>query len=96
MKPARHYKSRVLGSLPRSQLNRLAPQLAAGILHRAGLIDYSRGHVTVKNRSGLEKAACECYEVVRREFLRLGLSSDHWNKIYTRVLKSSASVNRPG
>ena len=47
--------------------------LAAGILHEAGLIDYSRGHVTIKNRSGLEKAACECYRVVRNEFDRLGL-----------------------
>jgi len=47
--------------------------LAAGILHQAGLIDYSRGHVTIKNRSGLEEATCECYGVVRNEFRRLGL-----------------------
>ncbi len=47
--------------------------LAAGMLHEAGLIDYSRGHVTIKNRPGLEDAACECYSVVRQEFQRLGL-----------------------
>lgn len=47
--------------------------LAAGMLHQAGLIDYTRGHVTIKNRAGLEKAACECYGVVRKEFQRLGL-----------------------
>lgn len=47
--------------------------LAAGMLHHAGLIDYSRGHVTIKNRTGLEKTACECYGVVRNEFHRLGL-----------------------
>jgi CRP-like cAMP-binding protein len=47
--------------------------LAAGMLQQAGLIDYSRGHVTVKNRSGLEEAACECYGIVRKEFQRLGL-----------------------
>jgi len=47
--------------------------LAAGMLHQAGLIDYSRGHVTIKNRSGLEEAACECYGIVRNEFRRLGL-----------------------
>jgi CRP-like cAMP-binding protein len=47
--------------------------LAAGILHEAGLIDYSRGHVTIKSRSGLEEAACECYGIVRNEFKRLGL-----------------------
>lgn len=47
--------------------------LAAGMLHQAGLIDYSRGHVTIKNRSGLEDASCECYRVVRKEFERLRL-----------------------
>ena len=47
--------------------------LAAGMLHQAGLIDYSRGHVTIKNRTELENTACECYGVVRKEFDRLGL-----------------------
>jgi CRP-like cAMP-binding protein len=44
---------------------------AAGILQRAGLIEYHRGLIRVLNRSGLEAAACECYAVVRREFERL-------------------------
>jgi CRP-like cAMP-binding protein len=47
--------------------------LAAGMLHEAGLIDYSRGHVTIKNRPGLEQATCECYRTVRDEYQRLGL-----------------------
>jgi CRP-like cAMP-binding protein len=47
--------------------------LAAGMLQQAGLIDYSRGHVAIKKRAGLEKVACECYQVVRDEFDRLGL-----------------------
>jgi CRP-like cAMP-binding protein len=47
--------------------------LAAGMLHEAGLIDYTRGHVTIKNREGLEHVACECYGTVRDEFRRLGL-----------------------
>jgi CRP-like cAMP-binding protein len=47
--------------------------LAAGSLHQAGLIDYSRGVVTIKNRQALEDAACECYRTVRAEFDRLGL-----------------------
>ena len=47
--------------------------LAAGMLHQAGLIDYSRGHVTIRNRTKLEDAACECYGTVRHEFRRLGL-----------------------
>jgi CRP-like cAMP-binding protein len=47
--------------------------LAAGQLHKAGFIDYTRGHVTITNRSELEHAACECYSVVRDEFRRLSL-----------------------
>jgi CRP-like cAMP-binding protein len=47
--------------------------LAAGMLHQPGLIDYSRGHITIKNRAGLEGVACECYGIVRDEFRRLGL-----------------------
>ena len=47
--------------------------LAAGLLHRAGLIDYSRGVVIVRDRQKLEMTACECYRVVRDEFQRLSL-----------------------
>jgi CRP-like cAMP-binding protein len=43
----------------------------AGKLQRARLITYRRGHVTVLNRRGLEKASCECYRVVQNEFDRL-------------------------
>ena len=44
---------------------------AAGNLQRAGLIRYSRGHITVLDRPGLEKAVCECYAVVKQEYDRL-------------------------
>jgi CRP-like cAMP-binding protein len=43
----------------------------AGTLQRRGLISYQRGQITVLNRKGLEKAACECYGIVRGEFDRL-------------------------
>ena len=43
----------------------------AATLQRAGLIRYTRGRVTILNRRGLEKMACECYATVRREFDRL-------------------------
>src|SRR5689334_8993098 len=39
--------------------------MAARILQKAVLIDYSRGKITVLDRQGLEAAACECYGVVR-------------------------------
>jgi CRP-like cAMP-binding protein len=44
---------------------------AAGNLQRAGLISYRRGHITVVDRAGLESRACECYNVVKKEFHRL-------------------------
>jgi CRP-like cAMP-binding protein len=44
---------------------------AAGKLQRAGLIRYSRGRIEVRDRPGLEKAVCECYQVVKLEFDRL-------------------------
>ena len=44
---------------------------AAGKLQAAGLIDYSRGRITVLDRTGLEARVCECYGVVKAEFARL-------------------------
>src|SRR6186713_1449674 len=44
---------------------------AAGHLQTAGLIHYSRGHITVLDRPKLEKQVCECYGVVKREMDRL-------------------------
>ena len=44
---------------------------SAGKLQKLGLIHYSRGHITVLDRPALERHACECYAVVKREFDRL-------------------------
>jgi CRP-like cAMP-binding protein len=44
---------------------------AAGKLQDDGLIQYSRGHIKVLDRPGLELRVCECYGVVRRETERL-------------------------
>lgn len=44
---------------------------AAGKLQKAGVIRYSRGHISVLDRPALEKRACECYGVVKREYDRL-------------------------
>lgn len=43
----------------------------ASQLQQAGLISYSRGHVSVVNREGLERAACECYGIIRSTFARI-------------------------
>lgn len=44
---------------------------AAGNLQSADLIRYSRGHITVLDRAGLEARTCECYAVVKKETDRL-------------------------
>jgi len=43
----------------------------AALLQRLGLIRYSRGHVEVLDREGLEQQACDCYAVQRDEYQRL-------------------------
>ncbi|ELC0659400.1 Crp/Fnr family transcriptional regulator [Vibrio fluvialis] len=44
---------------------------AAGKLQRKGVIEYSRGHITVLDRQALEALSCECYVVVKKETDRL-------------------------
>ena len=44
---------------------------ATGILHKAGLIRYGDGEITVLDRAAVEKRACECYGVVKKESDRL-------------------------
>lgn len=44
---------------------------AACKLQHAGLIQYTRGRITVIDRIGLENRVCECYQVVKTEFDRL-------------------------
>jgi CRP-like cAMP-binding protein len=44
---------------------------AALKLQAAGLIRYVRGHITVLDRTGLERRTCECYAVVKKEYQRL-------------------------
>jgi hypothetical protein len=38
--------------------------VAMGILEKAGLIAHGRGNITVVDRAGLERAACECYQTL--------------------------------
>src|SRR5688500_13117587 len=44
---------------------------AAGKLQAEGLIEYSRGRITVLDRTQLEERVCECYAVVKKEYDRL-------------------------
>ena len=45
--------------------------VAMGILEKAGFIAHGRGNITVVNRPGLEKAACECYRTIRERQAKL-------------------------
>jgi CRP-like cAMP-binding protein len=52
-------------------VQRTGVSVAAGGLQRAGLIRYKRGNVTIVDRRGLERRACECYGISKKEFDRL-------------------------
>ena len=46
---------------------RASVTVAAGMLQKAGLITYSRGHVNIIDRTRLESACCECYGIMRQQ-----------------------------
>jgi CRP-like cAMP-binding protein len=49
-------------------VHRPAVTLAAGVLQKAGYIHYSRGKITVTDRSGLEGVSCACYAATRDDY----------------------------
>jgi hypothetical protein len=49
--------------------------LAAGVLQRKKIIEYTRGAVKIVNRKKLEDSACECYGVIRQYDGKFGLKS---------------------
>lgn len=52
-------------------VRRASVTAAASDLQAKGLITYSRGIITIKDRRGLEKAACSCYAIISSELARL-------------------------
>ena len=47
-------------------VRRAGVTVAMGILERQGLLSHGRGSVTIVDRPGLERAACECYRTIKR------------------------------
>lgn len=52
-------------------VRRASVSVVAAIIQKAGLIQYSRGKMTILDRQGLEDCACECYFTVKAEYERL-------------------------
>lgn len=52
-------------------VRRASVTVAAGMLQKAGMIDYTRGRIHIVDREKLEQASCECYTVIRYEEQRL-------------------------
>lgn len=46
-------------------VRRVGVTVAASALEERGLITYSRGNIRIVDRKGLERAACECYRIVK-------------------------------
>ena len=51
-------------------VRRASVTVAAGILQKAGMIEYHRGWLTILDREKLEEASCECYQAIRDELDR--------------------------
>lgn len=56
------FLSRMLG------VRRAGVSVAANSLRQSGLIDYHRGDIVVLDRKGIERASCECYQIVKHEY----------------------------
>jgi CRP-like cAMP-binding protein len=52
-------------------VHRPSVSVAARMLQKAGLIDYSRGNIRIADRKGLEAASCSCYKLIKGEYDRL-------------------------
>ena len=50
--------------------SRVSVTRAATVLQDSGYIRYVRGRITILDRKGLEKEACECYKIVKRQYDR--------------------------
>lgn len=56
-------------------VQRSTVSLAASALKKRGVIDYSRGLVTILDRPALQRHACECYGIIGAQFEELRVSA---------------------
>ena len=75
---------------------RASVTVAAGILQKAGLITYSRGHVNIVDRARLEGASCECYAIMQQQDKRWRNERPARLSLSTRILGSGQLVRLRG
>jgi CRP-like cAMP-binding protein len=46
---------------------RSSVSVAASVLQKAGMITYTRGNVTILDKTKLTEAACGCYDIIQRQ-----------------------------
>jgi DNA-binding transcriptional regulator YhcF (GntR family) len=68
-------------------VHRPTVSVAAAMLQKAGLIQYTRGQITIVDRKGLEAASCSCYRMIKDEYDRL-LDEDQGQRFQIRVQRS--------
>lgn len=66
---------------------------AAGKLKQLGVIEYSRGHITVIDRARLERLSCECYAVIKAETDRLAPHPLRQPSLETEAFTNGSSVS---
>jgi CRP-like cAMP-binding protein len=58
-------------------VRRTSVSMVANALQKAGLIEYRRGKVQIRNLEGLRKTSCECYATVKLEYDRLLMATKY-------------------
>ena len=72
---------------------------AACHLQKAGLISYRRGKIELLDRAGLERHACECYRVLKKEVQRLSsarAAPGAGNCVWLKQVRAEMPEQRPG
>jgi CRP-like cAMP-binding protein len=52
-------------------VRRAGVSVAMGVLQSAGILQYARGHILIRDRARLEEASCSCYHITRSAYQRL-------------------------
>ena len=52
-------------------VRRATVTIVAGAFRKAGLIDYRRTELTIRDREALEQTSCECYDLIRSTFEKI-------------------------